>query len=62
MAASNEPKKAKEEPLFKLSALIPIKTNMRLDIFKARNSGLSKQDIVTDAIEYYLDELGVEKV
>lgn len=61
MVATTEANQAKDEERFKLSALIPASLNKRLNLFKAKHD-MDKQEIVADALELYLDEMGADKV
>lgn len=59
MPATNEAKS--EDGKIKITAYIPISTNTRLDIYKATRRGEYKQDIIAEAVEYFLDEMEVKK-
>ncbi|MGR9527716.1 hypothetical protein ACSS31_29070 (plasmid) [Priestia megaterium] len=62
MANSNNSNPAQEEKKFKLSVMIPERLNIRLNLYKARRNDEDKQDIVTEALIFFLDEMEVEQV
>lgn len=62
MATSNDSNPAKEEKKFKLSVMIPERLNIRLNLYKARRNDEDKQDIVTEALIFFLDEMEVEQI
>jgi hypothetical protein len=62
VATSKNSNPAKNEKQFKLSVMIPESVNIRLNLYKARRNEEDKKDIVTEALIFFLDEMGVEHI